>query len=371
MMQATTELTDIDIDIEEGNDECRPFDIDAGGGGIALLVADGDEDSTYNKLVIVTPEKGGKASSEKRPHHWKWRYIRIGRPILLMFMLVSIFVCLGMLAGIFISIADRFLNQPNERQQYPLPILEAESGGTTTTQQHNQSADDEIRDDATIIPDKISPLYIDSISDAEEEIESDDDDTESFLYLLEYLHGSKFARKSVASVMVNAYLNVSSGKGLYKATKALKKLEDDGEPIQIADHNFLFVGSVGASLNQESLRKNGITHIVNWSNTAKCNAVEGIEYMCVSGISSSRDIRHHLDVFNKAIDFMYKAHKSGGKVLSHCWYGKNRSVTAIIAYLMKYEGISADVANNIVRETRPEADAYFDALEAWAGYYGI
>jgi hypothetical protein len=36
---------------------------------------------------------------------------------------------------------------------------------------------------------------------------------------------------------------------------------------------------------------------------------------------------------------------------------------------MKYEGMDAEEANNLIRESRPEADPYFDVLQAYYEEY--
>ena len=123
---------------------------------------------------------------------------------------------------------------------------------------------------------------------------------------------------------------------------------------------------LGASMNEESLRKNGITHVINWSNSARCNLFDGIEYLCLTGISGHEGMRNHLADIDTAVDFVEDARRAGGKVLSHCWHGKNRSVTGLIAYLMKYEDMSPKEANELIKLTRPQAKPYWDSLKAYS-----
>jgi protein-tyrosine phosphatase len=70
---------------------------------------------------------------------------------------------------------------------------------------------------------------------------------------------------------------------------------------------------------------------------------DNIEYLCIGDIAGSEDMAKHLDDLDQAVDFAESARKSGGKVLSHCWYGMNRSVSLLVAYLMKYENMTAKV----------------------------
>lgn len=74
----------------------------------------------------------------------------------------------------------------------------------------------------------------------------------------------------------------------------------------------------------------------------------------------------HLEELDNAVEYVEAARKAGGRVLSHCWYGKNRSVTLLVAYLMKHEKMSAIEATELIRQTRPQAKPYWDALQEYA-----
>jgi protein-tyrosine phosphatase len=45
------------------------------------------------------------------------------------------------------------------------------------------------------------------------------------------------------------------------------------------------------------------------------------------------------------------------------------SVTLLVAYLMKYKGMSAAQANNLIKKTRPQADPYIGALQEYSKHY--
>jgi hypothetical protein len=156
---------------------------------------------------------------------------------------------------------------------------------------------------------------------------------------------------------------------LDNAIELIQLLEDDNQPVQIKDHPFLFVGSVGAAMNHEGLVKHKITHIINLSTSAKCNTWVDIKYTCVTGIRESSMMLSRLDELDIAVDIIEVTRKTGKNVMSQCWYGRNRSVTLLVAYLMKYEGMDAEEANDLIMETRPEAAPYFDVLQAYYEEY--
>jgi hypothetical protein len=133
-----------------------------------------------------------------------------------------------------------------------------------------------------------------------------------------------------------------------------------------ASHKESFLS--GASRNEASLQEQGITHIFNWSHSARCNLFDNIEYECITDVSGSEGMMSHLNELDKHVDSLNSVIKNGGRVLVHCFYGKNRSVTHLIAYLMKYEGMTAVDANELIKETRPKAKPYFEVLEAYASH---
>ncbi|KAL3774440.1 hypothetical protein ACHAW5_004101 [Stephanodiscus triporus] len=192
--------------------------------------------------------------------------------------------------------------------------------------------------------------------------------------LMPLLAESPFIRSKVIDLIIDGYtapngVETERIDRFDNAMDAMHYLETDGEPIQVEGHPFLFVGSIGASLNHDSLRKNGITQVINLSSSAKCNTFDDIEYMCISGLRTRQQMRGRLAELDKAVELIESVRKAGGRVLSQCFYGKNRSVTLLVAYLMKYEAMSASQANNLIKKTRSQAAPYFDVLRAYSERY--
>ena len=81
-------------------------------------------------------------------------------------------------------------------------------------------------------------------------IESNGDLSDIDQTLLKFLSGSSFARAIVVDLMVKEYVNqeapdIELSDRLEDAVEAMEISETDGEPVQVKDHPFLFVGSVG------------------------------------------------------------------------------------------------------------------------------
>jgi hypothetical protein len=136
----------------------------------------------------------------------------------------------------------------------------------------------------------------------------------------------------VIDLIINGYISPDSpddrDKTLGNALEAIKFKQTDGDPVQVRGYPFLHVGSVGASLNKKSLLEHNITHVVNWSNSARCDVFDGIQYLCVEGIRGRDDMSRpeSVEKLRDAVEFVERARLAGGKVMSHCWYGRNRSV---------------------------------------------
>ncbi|XP_074562844.1 dual specificity protein phosphatase 1-like, partial [Curcuma longa] len=57
--------------------------------------------------------------------------------------------------------------------------------------------------------------------------------------------------------------------------------------------------------------------------------------------------------FDECFNFIDEGRSSGGSVLVHCFAGMSRSVTIVLAYLMKKNHITLHEALSLVRSKRP------------------
>ncbi|RMX67096.1 hypothetical protein DD238_003792 [Peronospora effusa] len=127
----------------------------------------------------------------------------------------------------------------------------------------------------------------------------------------------------------------------------------DNTPVEVDAVSGLFIGSYGAANNKEALTGAGITHILCVSSTLPLNFPQVFTYLQLkvadqSSVSISK-------FFDRAFAFIDSALSSEGKVLVHCFMGRSRSATIIIAFLMARHGFTYLDALCELRRVRPQA----------------
>jgi len=197
--------------------------------------------------------------------------------------------------------------------------------------------------------------------------------------LLKFLTRSSYAREKTMQLLTDEFISdqstdTSISDKVVDTIEAMELVVSDGLPVQVEGFPFLFVGSVGAVMNEKALKEYGITDIISWSTTAKCNNYPFIKYMCFTNVSNYGDMKKHMDdELNAAVDRIEEVRKAGGKVMSQCWYGRNRSVTLLVAYLLKYGGFDYDAGEEAlqwIQKTRPIADSYRGVINSYGKKYG-
>jgi len=214
------------------------------------------------------------------------------------------------------------------------------------------------------------------------EFDTEDGSGNMHQILTSYLTKSSYAREKIIHLIVDKYCmtssiaassrsNISSTK-LDTAFEVLHYIEIDSNPIPVKGYPHLFIGSVGVSLNHYAIQKKGISYIINWSSSSTCNNVfpTNIVYACISNIRG-KDMIDHLDRLDKAVDLIDRTRKEDdeSKIMCQCYHGKHNSVTLLVAYLMKYEGMTANEATALIRQTRPKAAPYYNVLEEYSKKY--
>jgi len=221
-------------------------------------------------------------------------------------------------------------------------------------------------------------------NDAVIEFDTEDGSGNMHQILTSYLTKSSYAREKIIHLIVDKYCsmtssmaassrsnNISSTK-LDTAFEVLHYIEIDSIPIPVIGYPHLFIGSVGVSLNHHAIQKKGISYIINWSSSSTCNNVfpTNIVYACISNIRG-KDMIDHLDRLDKAVDLIDRTRKEDdeSKIMCQCYHGKHNSVTLLVAYLMKYEGMTTNEATALIKQTRPKAAPYYNVLEEYSKKY--
>lgn len=111
----------------------------------------------------------------------------------------------------------------------------------------------------------------------------------------------------------------------------------------------LFLSGADAPLNAGLVLKKGITLIVNATLSHACPAYPGVECLRVpvSDLPSAR-LGDYFDWVAKRIHG-----NCGGGTLVHCAAGMSRSPALVMAYLMRYRGVTLRQAHHWVQESRP------------------
>uniref|UniRef100_A0A8C2HEJ1 Dual specificity phosphatase 8 n=1 Tax=Cyprinus carpio TaxID=7962 RepID=A0A8C2HEJ1_CYPCA len=123
----------------------------------------------------------------------------------------------------------------------------------------------------------------------------------------------------------------------------------------------LYLGSQRDVLNKELMTQNGITYVLNASNTCpKPDFVSDNHFMRIPvNDSYCEELLPWLEKTNEFID---KAKLSNCRVIVHCLAGISRSATIAIAYIMKTMGLSSDDAYRFVKDRRPTISPNFNFL---------
>lgn len=114
----------------------------------------------------------------------------------------------------------------------------------------------------------------------------------------------------------------------------------------------LYLGSVGAALNKEALKSLNITHILIVARSLSPAFPAEFTYKKIEVLDSpDTDLVKH---FGECFTFIDEGISTGGNVLVHCFAGRSRSVTVVLAYLMKKHKMSLESAMSLVRSKRPQ-----------------
>ncbi|KAL8158135.1 hypothetical protein AgCh_002726 [Apium graveolens] len=134
---------------------------------------------------------------------------------------------------------------------------------------------------------------------------------------------------------------------LLRALDAAKRTRGD-VPDQIEEG--LYLGSIGAANNRSALKSLNVTHILTVAGSMPPSYPNEFKYRTVD-VQDRHDV-NIAQYFDDCIGFIDEAKEMGGNVLVHCFVGRSRSVTIVVAYLMKKHGMSYSEALQHVKSKR-------------------
>ena len=124
------------------------------------------------------------------------------------------------------------------------------------------------------------------------------------------------------------------------------------EIVERADmvHDGIWIGSYTSVLD-ENLKKHEIDVVLNMAVECDYKLATPSTQLVRIGIEDGR--LTNCGVFEKAADVIADARRAGKNVLVHCAAGVSRSGTAVMAYLMLYEGMGWADALTYLQSSRP------------------
>ena len=131
-------------------------------------------------------------------------------------------------------------------------------------------------------------------------------------------------------------------------------------PFEILPHLYLGCRKVATCL--PGLRQKNVTRILNVTSSIP-NHFEDVDGFVYKQIAV--EDKHDVDMMQHlpgAFQFIENARLSGEKVLVHCYAGMSRSVTIILAYLMKYYNHTLESAHEYVKERKTDISPNFSFM---------
>ncbi|XP_013648128.1 dual specificity protein phosphatase 1 isoform X3 [Brassica napus] len=139
---------------------------------------------------------------------------------------------------------------------------------------------------------------------------------------------------------------------LVRLIKVARVYRQDNVPSLIQQG--LYLGSFAAASNKNALKSCNVTHILTVASSLRPAHPGDFVYKVVPVVD--KEDTNLEAYFDECIHFIDEAKKQGGSVLVHCFVGKSRSVTIVVAYLMKKHGMTLTQALQHVQSIRPVAN---------------
>lgn len=156
----------------------------------------------------------------------------------------------------------------------------------------------------------------------------------------------------------NISLNAAERSTFIDTPETPSYLTQDVHPIQILPH--LYLGCRRVAANWECLQRENISHVLNVTAHIPNEFEQHFTYKRIAVEDAAHvDLGAH---FLGAFDFIEQARQTNKRVLVHCQAGMSRSVTIILAYLMKHYGFSMEGAYDHVKARKQNIQPNFSFM---------
>lgn len=112
----------------------------------------------------------------------------------------------------------------------------------------------------------------------------------------------------------------------------------------------IWISGKKEALSKRWLKKNNITHVLNCAFEVNYLPSEGIFYAKIY-LDDALD-QNIVNSAEAAADYINSSLNSDGIILVHCAAGISRSVSMVIAFLIKYHGMTYQTAYNMIQRKR-------------------
>ena len=175
---------------------------------------------------------------------------------------------------------------------------------------------------------------------------------------------TKFYKKTMLSDNSNnIYINNSKTASLIKNILDINSTYRDNNisntnmlPLRLSYQifDYLYLGNHDNSKDIDNLLKNQISGILNCAIECQNYFPSKFEYKKIPVCDTSKtNIKFYLE---EAADFIENIRLNNKKVLVHCYKGRSRSVTCIIAYMIKYKSMSYESAYVMIKNIKSDVN---------------
>ncbi|CAD8175661.1 unnamed protein product [Paramecium pentaurelia] len=145
----------------------------------------------------------------------------------------------------------------------------------------------------------------------------------------------------------------------------MRQLKEDSIPIEIIPN--LYLGCLGCALNKKKLLEQNIKFILSACEMPKAPFSQDFTSLIINiNDSVDQDIKSKFEESNQ---FIENALNSKQNILVHCFAGKSRSTTFIIAYLIKNHKMTVNDALELVKTKRQIAQPNTGFMKQLQQYY--